>query len=182
MSKKAILFLVGAVLGATLDGFHTWSGTLSYPSPVFLKMAWWVPPVFGAATLSIADGTVKADSFLRRPFRKVARTEVAAGLALFIAVYYASGFWQADTLTKTWTFSLVAAALWVFSDGTWQGSLQAAVTAIIGCAFENALSSTGAFAYSAPDIARIPFWLAPVYLCAAIAVGNLGRKVLKRVE
>jgi hypothetical protein len=42
-------FVFGAVVGSVLDGFHTWSGATSYPSPILLRIPMWLPALYLAA-------------------------------------------------------------------------------------------------------------------------------------
>ena len=68
--------------------------------------------------------------------------------------------------------------MWYVSDKTWQGFVLAILTAIVGTGFEMVLTTTGHFYYTQPHILGVPVWLPLLYICASIAVGNLGRKLL----
>src|SRR4051812_39740213 len=39
--RMLALFAFGSIVITTLDGFHTWSDTTRYASPVVLRAAWW---------------------------------------------------------------------------------------------------------------------------------------------
>ena len=174
--RSLYLFLAGAIFGPLLDGIHVYTGTLAYENPDVGVLAWWTPPLFGAAMLAITRGLLATDSLLRRPSRAQSWREVAIGLAIFIGVYFLSGFWNVGNVAKTATFAGAALAAWYGLDKTWQGLVEMALVAIGGCFVESTLVHYGTFHYNAPDFANIPYWLAPLYLNAALAIGNLARK------
>lgn len=172
------LFLLGAIMGSVCDGFHTHSGTTFYPHPWYLKMAWWVPLLFGAASVAIGLSHVLMDKILRRSAPDVSWPGVILGLFFFVTLYYLSAF-----LPGAWTIKLLVLAagsllLWFLFDRTWQGVLMAMATAIVGCYAEIQLSAGGAFGYLHPNIWGIPYWLGFLYVSASITVGNLARKLI----
>lgn len=172
------LFLIGALLGAICDGFHTHSGTTFYPEPLILKMAWWVPVLFGSAALTIGLTHVLGDRLLKRPNKNVSWPSVITGLLLFIALYYISGFLRTDWQTKLLVLGIGNSILWLLYDRTWQGSFLALGTALVGCYVEIYLSQQGLFSYTHPHIWGIPYWLPFLYVGASVTVGNLARKIL----
>jgi preprotein translocase subunit Sec61beta len=174
-------FLIGAVVGPILDGIHTHSDTLAYPYPIFFKMAWWVPPLFGTAAVALVSFVGLADRALRRVERQISRIEVGLGFLFFVMIYMASGFWQAESLEKTSVFTIAGILFWFVSDRTWQGALEAFLVVIAGCAVESLLIQAGLFYYLAPDFLGIPYWLGPLYIVAVISVGNLSRSFFSSV-
>lgn len=154
-------FVVGGIVGALLDQIHVRYGVLHYPHPVLFDQAWWVVPLFGAATLAILSG---ARMFITR-FPATREHRVAGSLAWFVAAYWASGVWQAhpNALAVAYVIGLLLHTTHLPTLGF------AVLLAACGCAFEAWLSSTGAFTYSFPDVAGLPIWLPGLYLQGAPA-------------
>jgi hypothetical protein len=177
-TKLARLFAFGAVIGPVLDGFHTHSGTTFYPRPVVLRMAWWVPLLFGAAAVAIGLSHVRLDRLLRRPRPALSGPGVALGILGFAGFYFLSAFLPAASVAKLALLAAGYAVLFLQWDRTWQGLVLAVLTALSGCAVEFALSRAGAFGYLRPDVVGLPLWLPALYLLASLCVGNLGRKLL----
>lgn len=170
-----VLFVLGAIIGSTLDGFHTHSGTLAYTHPWKWQMAAWVPLLFGVASVGLTQSVPWLDRLLKRPRRRQSWFSVLTGLLAFFFVYYLSGFWQVDSGTKAILIAIIGLAFWLESDRTWQGLVEGVLVAAIGCLVEATLIQIGAFSYLTPDFAGIPFWLGSLYFCASVAVGNSGR-------
>lgn len=168
-------------MGPVLDGIHTHSGTLAYPHPVFFKMAWWVPPLFGSAALSLVSFVMFADRWLKRPVRRLSMFDVVLGFLVFVLVYFASGFWQAESIVKTILFTGVGVLFWWILDRTWQGAFEIVLIVFTGCVVESVLTQLGLFYYLAPDVFGIPYWLAPLYIVAAIAVSGLARARIQNI-
>jgi hypothetical protein len=176
----AILLAAGAVLGPVLDGFHTHSGTTYYPRPWILMMAWWVPLLFSSATLGLASVFPIADGAGHsRPSPPSWRSTLLA-VAIFIALYFASGFAPLSSPAK---LALLGAGAVVLMGAVKPGSRAiglSIVATVIACGVEITLSRVGAFGYRAPDFAGIPMWLPALYIAACAALGQLGRKLLVR--
>jgi hypothetical protein len=171
--SSLILFFTGAVLGSIFDGFHTHSGTTFYPHPWFLKMAWWVPLLFGAATWAIGDSHVKMDRVLARDKRGMSGSRVIIGLFIFGIIYFNSGFIH-NSLKFYFTIG-GALFLWLIFDRTWQGVLLGLLTGVAGSCVEITLTHFHFFQYTSPERWGIPYWLPFLYFGASVAVGNLGR-------
>ena len=175
IASSAILFITGALLGSFFDGFHTHSGTTFYSHPWILKMAWWVPLLFGSATLAIGDSHARFDSLLGRNKEIPSWTAVFVGLIIFGMIYCASGFLPQSL---KFFFTLGGALfLWLLFDRTWQGIMLGVGTGLAGSLVEITLIHFDYFHYTNPDHWGIPDWLPLLYFGASVSVGNLGRKV-----
>ena len=175
--RVLVLFVVGGAVLTVCDGFHTHSGTTAYPDPVFLRMAWWTPLLFGATAgfggLLFAIGC-RALGVRRKP----TRAQIVAASVLFCAIYFASGFLPLASVPKTALLFAGTLVCFAISDRTWQGAVLAVVAAVCGCAVEITLSRIGAFWYVAPDVLGIPYWLPCLYLASGSAVGQAARAFL----
>jgi len=174
--KLGLFFLLGATVGSLLDGIHTHSGTTFYPDPLIWKMAWWVPLIFGSAGVIIAfthfhlHRILQTPSVAGRPYRRI------GSLAIFILVYFISGYLPYSYPVRTLVMSLLYVVTWLFWERSWQSILLAVGTAMVGCFVEGTLSVLGLFGYARPDFFYIPQWLPILYLHASAAVGQLCRQ------
>ncbi len=176
MTGFARLFLLGATVITVFDGFHTHGGATRYTRPVALLAAWWAPLLFGVA-VSVGGlayraghhalfGDAAVPSFERR----------ALGFTLFGLGYFASGYLPASNAVKAALLLVLAGVLCVMLEGARpKALLLALVVAITGPLFEVMLVRSGTFAHLQPDFLGIPVWLAPLYLCAAPALGSIAR-------
>lgn len=184
MTGYVFLFIFGGIVGATFDGFHTHSFTDAYYHPQFLKTEWWVPPLFGAATLGIALSHLDFDRRFQRDVAPRPWNEIAAGLVLFTLQYFASGFMKVDPVLRTAFQAAFAFGLWLAFEGTFTGLLLAFATALVGCVVEIVLIVSGKFHYVLGDIGAnvmgIPLWLPFLYVSGSVTVGNLARKMFAR--
>lgn len=169
------LFVIGAVLGSIFDGFHTWSNTTVYASPWVLRMAWWTPPLFGAAAVAIGHGNLMMDRWLHRHAPPPTWPRVWSGLCALAVAYFASGFLPWTNAQILCAESAAAAAIWWTFDRSWQGLVTALLVAVVGCSVESMLIHLGTFRYLTPDVAGIPLWLGCLYAAGSITVGNLAR-------
>ncbi len=172
------IFVFGALLGSFFDWFHTHGGVTAYPYPWIFGMAWWTPPLFGAAALSIAGSHVLLDRALGRRMRALPTWVVVGGVVYFGCFYYLSGSWHTSNFGKLAALLAGWAVLFGLLDRSWQGAVLALVTAWVGCTVEILLTGAGAFTHLTADRWGIPVWLPALYLLASLAVGNLGRKLL----
>jgi hypothetical protein len=174
---QVALFLAGAVGGTLGDQIHVQFRVLRYPSPWLLGQAAWVPPLFGAAALLLIDGQrwfVPRSSAEPRPAAAVART-----VALFYLAYLSTGLLQDSPRL----LSLLLAGWWaarVALSPSADRVLSSLASALGGCLFEGWLSSTGAFAYRAPDVIGVPMWLGPLYLHVALMTRTIYLAVVRR--
>lgn len=170
-----VLFIFGAIFGAFCDGFHTHSGTEVYPHPWLFMMAWWVPLLFGSATVAIAASHLAFDERTRHRPRFVAGGEVISGVALFAVLYFVSGFMKTDLLPKLIVMGVFALAHWQILEGTISGLKLAFATALVGCLVEIILIKLGLFYYTAPDFLGLPLWLPFLYVTASVTTANMAR-------
>ena len=171
------LFLLGAIFGTALDAFHVYSYIEQYTRPTFLGVAWWVPLLFGSATVVIGYSHPLIDPLVhnsRRP-RRLA-TSIAELAWLLLAYVIAAS--PISSLAKTILLSLIYFNFWLLTGRGWQNLLLSLVTAITGTLIEMTLVAAGAFSYLQPDILGVPYWLPFMYACASLAVGDLGRYLM----
>lgn len=174
-----ILFVVGGLGGALCDAFHSHSGILAYPDPWIFNMAWWVPLLFGSATLTVAFGHLWYDRLLRLPYRYLSDGDVVSGMVAFVVLYAASAYMPLSDDTKTVVFGIAVVLMAGRWNRNWHAIPQMAATALIGCSVEIALSHSGYFHYLHPDFWGIPMWLPFLYAAASVAVGNWARWLQK---
>ncbi|HEY6540596.1 MAG TPA: hypothetical protein VIZ18_06650 [Ktedonobacteraceae bacterium] len=174
------LFLAGATFGTGLDAFHVLSSVERYAAPALLGVAWWVPLLFGCATVAIGYSHPMLDPLLHhRRFRSLFSSLL--GLAWLPLAYLVSASFF-DTLTKTLLIALIYGNFWLLTGGDWQNLVFSLVTAITGTLIEMILVAAGAFAYLHPDMLGVPYWLPGIYACASLAIGDLGRSLFYSME
>lgn len=163
VSRLAVCFALGAVVGTLLDGIHAYGDVLSYAEPAFGRWAAFVPLEFGL--LGLAAGILTP--FLERlatpsepePGPRWTRARGAAELALFAILYALTAITpsEAAPLLAVGLGTLAVARL-VF-ERVPGDLLYVALATVLGPAGEIAISAAGAFDYSHPDVAGIPIWL-----------------------
>lgn len=172
------LVLLGATVGSFLDGFHSWSGTTVYPSPVFWKMAWWTPLLFGVAYAGLGSPLLRA----REPVPSPPGSRALAGFVGFAALYFASGFLPAPNVVKLALLLAGAGVAWALVDRSRAAMIAGAVAAVVGPATEITLVGLDAFSYVHPDFAGIAMWLPALYLLSGPAGGPFARLVATEAE
>jgi hypothetical protein len=155
--KLVAAFWIGGVLGAVLDQIHVRYDVLWYPHPWLFGQAWWVVPLFGAATVTIAS-SAKWFSAHEEP-----APDLTGPAVWFALAYWASGMFAGSPRILLAVFVVLFVLRTAKGPTRWFG----VALAICGSAFESILSSTGAFHYRNPDFARIPWWLPGLYLHVA---------------
>ncbi len=173
----AVIFIVGGIVGATCDGFHSHQNILAYSNEWILKMAWWVPLLFAGATLTVAYGHLLFDYLFIVPKKKPGWPRVIIGLASFVLVYAASAYLPVENDAKILILDMAIIAMWLIFNRNWQGVIEMIITAILGCAMEITLVANGSFHYLHPNIWGIPYWLPFLYGAASIGVGNWARQL-----
>lgn len=167
------LFAIGGAAGTLLDGISTWQGIAFYSDPFLFKTAWWVPFLFGSATLLIGWSHARIHPLKeRRAFRfnvGLIFLLTACGCAFLLNIL--SGI-QAVLLAILYSLN------WRITDKTIRGAGLASLTALAGCAVEVLLGKLGHYHYTRPDIFGIPYWLPFLYLHFSAAAGWLGRLLL----
>lgn len=175
-----LLCVVGGIVGAVCDGFHSHQNILEYSSAWAFKMAWWVPLLFAGATLTVAYGHLLIDDLFHLPHTPPGRARVIAGLLAFVAVYAASAYLPVDNDAKILILDMAIIAMWLAFNRSWQGVLQMILTSILGCAVEISLVANGSFRYLHAGFLGIPYWLPFLYGAASIGVGNWARQLAYR--
>ena len=171
------LFLLGATIGTSLDAFHVYSGVERYPAPVLFGVAWWVPPLFGAAVVAIGYSHPLVDPLLHH-WQRPRRLLFSIGELTWLVLAYLIAASILDSITKVGLLAIIYLNFWLLAGRSWQNLLLALVTAITGTLVEMVLVSAGAFSYIHPDILGVPYWLPCIYACASLAVGDLGRTLI----
>jgi hypothetical protein len=176
--RVALLFLFGAITLSFFDGFHTHSHTTSYPAPVVLQMAWWVPLLFGSVVAFGGYGYALLHRALGGSREIPSAARLASAFAVFGALYFASGYLPVSNVLKLVVLSIGAALLWWFLDRSGVGIVLMLVNGLGGALAEMTLVHVGAFAHLQPDILGIPIWLPGLYFAAAPVIGHIARYVL----
>ncbi len=169
-----LLAIAGGLICTLGDHLHATEGVLAYPHVAFFGQAWWVFPLFTAATLVCVIGA--------RPFFAIARGELrrpdARQLAIdgigFFGAYAYTSFAPAGRPNVTLAVLVIAFVVRVLGErrAPWL-IIYCVALAIGGSLFEAALSSTHAFYYHHPDFI-VPRWLPGIYLHAGLLAGELG--------
>lgn len=172
-----LLFLIGAITGSLLDAFHVYSNIEHYPTPVFMGLAWWVPLLFGGATVAIGYSHPMIDPLLhnRRPSKHMMSSMAESG---WIVLAYLISASTLGSMAKAAFLWIIYFNFWLLAGIGWQNLLLSLVTAITGTLVEMVLVAGGAFSYLHPDFIGVPYWLPCMYACASLAVGDLGRSLL----
>lgn len=169
----ALLFLLGATLGAGLDGIHTHFGATAYTSPLIWQMAWWTPLLFGGA---FAIGMLRPilDRRFGRRSPRPTLPSVLLGMGLFIVAYASSVLPLPWPLTAALLTAFFAVG-WLLCDRSPIGLAIALVAAVGGPAVEMFLISRGTFMHLHPVLYTVSGWLPCLYLCAAVGLTTLAR-------
>lgn len=175
MKAQLALFLLFGVLGTASDQIHVQFEVLSYAAPALLGQPLWVPLLFGVAALAVVNsyGLVFHRRATDSP-RPSGREMLLVSLD-FVVAYFATGVFKEHPTALALGLALSWAAV-VAVRPSWALVGYSLSNALGGPAFEALLSSTGAFAYHQPDVARVPIWLPGLYLHVAV----LGRVVYLR--
>lgn len=172
------LFLLGATLGSALDALHVATGVDRYSMPVLFGLAWWVPLLFGTAAVAIGYSHPLVDRLLHH--RRIARRLLGTTgeLAWLVLAYLVSAS-VLDSFAKLGLLLVIYLNFWLLAGKGWQNLLLSVVTAITGTLIEMVLVAVGAFSYLHPDLLGVPYWLPGLYICASLAVGDLGRSLIQ---
>lgn len=157
--RLILAFVLGGIGGAALDQIHVRMGVLYYATPLWFDQAWWVVPLFGAATVATITGArmwVDASPTMREH-------ELLDAGSWFVAAYWASGQWQAHPIGLLVAY-VIAFLVRTQHRPTWWFAL---ALAVCGLVVEATISATGAFSYYHPDLFGLPLWLPGLYLHAA---------------
>ena len=172
MNAKQLLtaFVLGGVYISLGDRSHIAFGVLSQVDTSFFGQAWWVPPMFGAVSISLIQGLQVIRRLLgeETPERSPVRLTVAA--IAFLVVYSLTGplggggVPLAAVLTLLWVVRLV---IWRERRST---IILCLLIAALGPLGEWIVSALGFFSYANPDLLGLPVWLPAVYLHGGLVV------------
>lgn len=175
LKKFLILFLAGALLGTTGDYFHHVSNTAGYNHPSFLGLAWWVPFLFGFATLGFAFLTRTTDYLFRKKSKRPSLAKVIISLTLFEGLYLFSGYLPDSSKTKIAILYILAVVLVVILDPSVYAFVLSIAIASIGTLAEVFIVSLGNFHYTQPEWHGVPYWLPSLYMVACVAIAHTAR-------
>src|SRR5215467_1480013 len=125
------LFLLGATLGTMIDAFHVYTGVERYPLPAFLGVAWWVPPLFGIATVAIGYSHPLADPLLQHIGAK-RRLVISMGELTWLLLAYLIAASMLESLAKVGILVVIYLNFWILAGRSWQNLLLAFLTAVTG--------------------------------------------------
>jgi len=173
--RWVVLALVGGLICTFGDHLHATHRVLAYPHIAFWDQAFWVGPLFAAASLACVLGARPFLGWARRrgEVRRPDVRQLAADGIGFFAAYAYTSFSPADQPNVTLAVLLIAFAVRVLAErrATWLVGY-CLLLAVAGSLFEAGLSSTGAFYYHHPDFV-VPRWLPGIYLHAGLIAGEL---------
>ena len=174
--RVGVLALLGATFGTLFDYAHVVTGAIRYPGPPPFGVPWWVPLLYAGAALGIGLSTPIADALLGRQAR-FAETpaRLGAGFVGLCAVWFASGALPLGSGAVAVILAAASVGIWWGLDRTWQGLVEAAGTALAGCAVEVTLSRAGLFEHRHQDVLGLAWWLPWIYVAASVGLGNVGR-------
>lgn len=171
VSRWLAALAAGSALCTLCDQVHVRTGVLAYRVPALAGQAWWVPLVFvlaAGAGLALWAVLGRFDASVRRDLQSGPRDVWGTREALFAAawlvvIYGSSGFVQSRPHAA---FAVYVA---LFMLRAWSLRAPGVVTHALlfaagGTAFEAALSATGAFWYTRPELFGVPVWLPGLYL------------------
>jgi hypothetical protein len=176
MSRWIILAFVGAIVCTVGDHLHATHDVLVYAHVFLWQQAWWVPLLFGAASVVAVLGATPLRRLLgsRDEPAPTARQIAGDGIA-FATAYGFTSF--APATTPNVTLALLFAwwlARVVRSRPAWL-IVYSLLMAVAGTLFEAAWSALGFFHYLHPDFLGVTRWLPGIYLHAALVAGPLER-------
>jgi hypothetical protein len=169
------LAVLGATLGPALDGLHTWSNSLWYTHPQFLRSVWWCPPLFAGAALAIGLGRLLTERTLGVPFVAPTPKTMLVNIGFFVVAYALSGFLPMDEVGRTVVVSVVAVTQFALYERSLVAALCCAAAAFGGWLVEHTLVHAGLFTHLHTALDGIALWIPPLYCCAAMGIGSLAK-------
>ncbi|KAI9216377.1 hypothetical protein BC828DRAFT_393674 [Blastocladiella britannica] len=188
LKRLALFFAAGAVLGSVFDGMHANHDVLAYlPSEVmFARLAWWVPPEFGAGGLlaGLAPWMIPPSLFRPlaspigsdKPSKRVAWTQLAAALAIYGASSVLPYYARLSTGTTSAVLGLMFGGTWFATNRRPAALAACAVVGLAGSGWEALLCALGKFRYVHPDAlggGLVTHWIFWIWAGAALGGAHL---------
>ena len=183
----------GATLGTLLDSLHSRYGVLRYEHRIEFfnfETTWWTPLLFALAGIIIGAGLPFLDERVSSSSSSSPSNFdrgwplTLLSIAAFVLIYFLSAVGGESGQSPEWltpTLWLCSLSLFALADGTPQGLLVAAATAVGGPSIELFLIRGPLHLYRYADessfLGAFPAWIAAVYFAGGPAVGALGRRV-----
>jgi Protein of unknown function (DUF2878) len=167
VSRLAICFGLGALIGTLLDGIHLYGDVESYPDPDFGRWAWFVPLEFGLAG-AVAGASIPLLEQRVGP-SALPDWNRAAELVVIVAAYLCTVVLDGLPVLVTVLLVALLGVRLTFRPvaGDWAYAL---IAAVAGPAVEATLSALDAFEYADPDFAGIPVWLPALWANGGIFI------------
>lgn len=183
-----LLFLTGAVLGPFGDYVHVATATTHYPplwpTLPFLGIPYWVPLLFGSATLIVGVTHVGIEKiFGCGPKLRGPKTVTGAffGVIYFLAIYCLSGVLSPELgFWKDGILAACAVGFWLYADRTSAGAILAIATGAAGTAVEISVVAQGNFGYleGSNQLLGVATWLPWLYITVSVAVAAYTRTLM----
>lgn len=159
-ARLVACFVIGAVLGPSLDAIHVYGDVLEYHDPGIGETAWFVIPQFGLVGVLGGLAVPRLERLAGPPEPPRWRVDQLIGeLMLFAALYLVTTLVASDDAGRLTAglFALAGLRLALApAPGDWAYVISAAVLGPLG---EIVISAAGLFDYLDPDVAGIPYWL-----------------------
>jgi len=205
--QAAAMWVSAAALGPLCDSRHSAHDVLHYardsiagspwllqtPGGGVLETCWWVPVAFGGAGVILGAAHPLLDrGWSGGPRIPPGWLTVLLSVSCFVACYELSGvlaeaaavrggahdYWALDV-----PLAITALAIFLLFERSPGGLFMMALLFFIGPAAEIGLiNGLHLYAYTHPDLAGIPSWIAWVYAAGGPANGALGRQILFELE
>jgi hypothetical protein len=180
-ARLAACFVLGAILGTSLDAIHVHGDVLVYHGATVADIGWWVPLQFGVIGLGVglAIGLIERGAGVEEPPSwGVDRT--VGELVLFAALYWSTSLvgagdaaWLAAGLFALAGLRLALAP----TPGDWVYVVLAAVLGPLG---EALVSATGIFEYHDDPLLGVPYWLPALWANGGFLMRRLFLPVVSR--
>jgi hypothetical protein len=171
-----IFALIGAAVATTCDMNHAFTGALHYPSPAFLKQAWWVFPMFTLVFIIMSLTYLVMVNFMpstishslsKRPGD--ARSFIEAMIP-FVLVYLLSGFGYKNPLLLSIIFYSLFIVRLLFTYERRFLLWVAILLAVGGMLGEGVLTKLDMVKYTLPEVFGVPYWLGGLYVHGAFVL------------
>jgi len=206
--QAAAMWVSAAALGPLCDSRHSAHNVLHYATdsiagaPFLLRGAdgaaifethWWVPIAFGGAGVILGAAHLALDrAWGGGPRPPPGWPAVLLSISCFVLCYELSGVLAQAAVASgapreigqlDVPLLVNAAAIFLIFERSWGGLFMMVLLATIGPAVETQLiGALHLYAYSDPDVAGIPTWIAWVYAAGGPPNGALGRQILHELN